>query len=271
MIREFIANQGLLLAGAVAYNTLLSMVPALAVTTVLISQWLNPELVLATTRQSLLLVLPEHAELLTRQLADFLAHWKLVGSIGLAMLLLFSLLAFSVLEAAMTRIFSHRRERHGRKAWVSMLLPFAYLLVMGAALVVLTGLHWALHNLPLAQGAVQSIALALGFLGETLLFASIYHVMPHGPVALRHALIGGVAAAFMWELTRRVATWYLTEASLVNAVYGTLAAAVTVLLLLEIGAVILLLGAQIIAEYEQSDIRPGADRPGPADGRASDE
>jgi YihY family inner membrane protein len=80
-------------------------------------------------------------------------------------------------------------------------------------------------------------------------------VMPVGRLSLRHALIGGVTAAVLWELTRRVLVWYLATISQVSVVYGSLTTAIVVLLSLEIGATLLLFGAQVISEYERGSPR----------------
>ena len=42
----------------------------------------------------------------------------------------------------------------------------------------------------------------LGFVGEVFVLTSVYLVMPVGRLALRHALIGAVTAALLWEVTR---------------------------------------------------------------------
>ena len=55
----------------------------------------------------------------------------------------------------------------------------------------------------------------------------------------------------LWEITRHVLVWYFGTLSQVGVVYGSLTTAVVVLLSLEIAATLLLLGAQIIAEYER--------------------
>jgi uncharacterized BrkB/YihY/UPF0761 family membrane protein len=77
--------------------------------------------------------------------------------------------------------------------------------------------------------------------------------MPVGRIPLRHALVGGLTATLLWEITRRILVWYFSTLSFVNIVYGTLATAVIILLTLEAAAIILLLGAQVIAEYERID------------------
>jgi uncharacterized BrkB/YihY/UPF0761 family membrane protein len=75
--------------------------------------------------------------------------------------------------------------------------------------------------------------------------------MPAGQLSLRLALIGGVTAGLLWELIRHGLTWYFANISMINVVYGSLATAIIALLSLEIAAIILLLGAQVIAEYER--------------------
>jgi membrane protein len=81
----------------------------------------------------------------------------------------------------------------------------------------------------------------------------VYMVMPVGRLSLRHALLGGVTAALLWEITRHVLVWYFSTLSQVNVVYGSLTTAIVVLLSLEIAATLLLLGAQVISEYERID------------------
>ncbi len=64
-------------------------------------------------------------------------------------------------------------------------------------------------------------------------------------------LLGGVAATVLWEVTRHVLGWYYATVSQIQVVYGTLATSVGVLLSAEFGAIVLLAGAQVIAEYER--------------------
>jgi uncharacterized BrkB/YihY/UPF0761 family membrane protein len=82
--------------------------------------------------------------------------------------------------------------------------------------------------------------------------------MPVGRPSLAHALLGGVAAAVLWEVSRHGLVWYFSTLSQIGTVYGSLTTAIAALLSLEIAATLLLLGAQVIAEYERS----GAGVPG---------
>ena len=98
-----------------------------------------------------------------------------------------------------------------------------------------------------------TILYLLGVLGEILLLTSVYLVMPVGQLAWSHALVGGIAATLLWELTRHGLVWYFTTLSFVSIIYGSLATTIIILLSFEFAAIILLLGAQVIAEYERID------------------
>ena len=124
---------------------------------------------------------------------------------------------------------------------------------MGDRSIELFGQRWSL------DGVSGALLYLLGFGGEVFLLTSLYMVMPVGRPSWRHALIGGITAAVLWEVTRRLLIWYLATLSQVSLVYGSLTTAIVVLLSLELGATLLLLGGQVIAEYER--IEPSAAGP----------
>jgi len=55
----------------------------------------------------------------------------------------------------------------------------------------------------------------------------------------------------LWEIIRHILVWYYSALSLVNVIYGSLATAVVALLSIEVAVIILLLGAQVIAELDR--------------------
>jgi len=255
-------HQVFLLAGAVAYYTLLSLIPMLALILVVLSQLLAPEQLLAALRDTLTLVAPGLADTLTAEIRTFIGNWRVIGIVGVLTLLFFSSLAFTSLENAMSVIFFHRVKIHRRHFLVSAIIPYLYILILALGLLSVTALSSALHafdgrsvtalgtNWSLDQ-TTRWVMYGVGILGEVLLLTSLYLVMPVGKLAFRHALIGGVTATLLWELTRHFLVWYFSTLSIVNLVYGTFAGAIMILFSLELAALILLLGAQIIAEYER--------------------
>ena len=115
VIAGFSANQGFLLSGAVAYYTLLTIVPMFALILVALSQIQETQALLDTLREYLMLITPGQADALTNQISAFLDNWKVVGLTGVLILLFFSSFAFTSLENAMSVIFFHRvaiKRRH---------------------------------------------------------------------------------------------------------------------------------------------------------------
>ena len=263
VLKGFRANQGYLLAGAIAYNALLSIVPLLILILIVLTNFVGEAELLATLGRYMDLIVPGESNSIVQGLAVFMSHRRVIGWVLVATLIFFSSLAFTVLENAMSVIFFHRVAIRRRRYFVSALIPFCYILLLGIGLLVVTFVSSALETMgresiavfgrTWSLGGISAFLLYLiGVAGEILVLTSIYMVMPVGRPSWRHALLGGVTAGLLWELTRHVLVWYFTTLSQVNVVYGSFATTIVVLLSLEIAALVLLLGAQVIAEYERS-------------------
>jgi membrane protein len=261
-LKGFRANQGLLLAGAVAYYALLSIVPLLILIVIGLSYVIDQAELVETLGRYLEWLIPGQSKLIVAELTNFLDHRDVIGWVLLATMLFFSSFAFTVLENAMSVIFMHRVAIRRCHFLVSVLLPYCYILFLGVGVLLVTlvsgvlramgqesvdflGANWSL-------GGVSCVLLyLLGFCGEIFVITSVYLVMPVGRLSLRHALIGAVTAALLWELARHVLVWYFASLSQVGLVYGSLTTAIAVLLSLDLAATLLLLGAQVISEYER--------------------
>jgi membrane protein len=274
VLKAFQANQGLLLAGAVAYYALLSIVPLLILMVIALSQVIEQEVLLATLDRALEYVAPGEGKVVVVELKVFLDHREVIGWVLLITMLFFSSLGFKVLESAISVIFLHRVEKRKRHILVSLLLPFGYIFFIGAGLFVGTivigdlmsvgsehllilGHSWSL------SGFSHGLMYFAGVLGEILLISAIYYFMPVGRLSVQHALIGGASAGLLWELIRHALGWYFGTLSKVSVVYGSLATAIIVLLSMEVAATLLLLGAQVIAEYERIEIGAAPKEPEP--------
>lgn len=274
VLRAFRANQGFLLSGAVAYYTLLSIVPLMILLLIGLSHFIDQADLLATLARYLEWVTPGQSTAVMRELAGFLEHRDVMGWILLVTMLFFSTLAFTVLENAMSVIFLHRVAIRRRHFMVSAIIPFFYMFFLGLGLMLMTlvsgslqavgadtvdflGRNWSL------RGTSGVLFYILGIVGEIFVLTSIYLVMPVGRPSWQHALIAGVTATLLWEITRHVLVWYFGTLSQIEVVYGTLTTAIAVMLSLELAATLLLLGAQVMAEYERIDMpgRPAAPEP----------
>jgi membrane protein len=263
VLKAFNKNQGLLLSGALAYYILLSVVPLFTFLLLMLSHVIDEAALMATLRRYIGLIIPGDSAAVLGQVRSILEHREVASWVVLVTMLFFSSLAFNVLESAMSIIFVHRVRTKKRPLWVSLLLPYVYILMLGLGFLAMTVIASLLQSMSDDQlvlvgrgwslGRLSVVLLYLaGFVGLVLVLTSIYLVMPpRGRIIPKHALTGGIAVAVLWELTRHVLVWYFSTLSVVGVVYGSLATTVIGLLSLEIASIFLLLGAQVIAEYER--------------------
>lgn len=266
-LKAFKANQGLLLAGAVAYYALLSIVPMLILLVIALSHVVGEVELLEATARYLDWLVPGQGGAVTGELARFLRHREVLGWVLFVTMVFFSSLAFTVLENAMSVIFVHRVAIRRRHFLVSAILPYVYIMFLGIGMLLVTLVAGSLEAMGARSvqflgstwglgGLSGTLLYLLGVAGEVLVISSIYLVMPVGHISWRRALIGGATAALLWELTRHLLLWYLNTLSKMSDVYGSLTTSIVILLSLELAAIVLLLGAQVIAEYERME-RPG--------------
>jgi YihY family inner membrane protein len=229
-------------------------------------------LLLDTLARYLEIVVPGQSGPILEDMRAFIEHRSVIGPTLAVTMVFFSSLAFTVLENAMSVIFFHRVAVQRRHFIASALLPYLYILLLAIGLLIVTVMASMLQRLAgesidvigreLSLGRLSSLLLyLLGVGGEIVLLSSIYLVMPVGRISWRHALVGGIAAALLWEISRHVLVWYYATLSQVRTVYGSLTTAIVVLLSLEIASIVLLFGAQVIAEYERIGHEPIARRP----------
>ena len=260
VLGRFRQNQGLILAGSVAYYTLLSVIPLLILILIVLSHFMDPEHLIGTMSKFLELAMPGYALALTEQVRVFLRYRGLIGTVGIVVLVFFSSIAFSVLESAISTIF-HRVRARRRHFLISSIIPYLFILIIALGVLTLSVIVGALEHLESTSlvlfghkfglGFIFSLAIyVLGLVAEVFLITIFYLVFPVGQTTFRHALVGGFAATVLWEITRRVIVWYYKTFTFVNLIYGSFASVVVFLLGVEAVAIIVLLGAQVIAELE---------------------
>lgn len=257
-------NHALLLAGGIAYNVMLSIVPLLTVLLVALTHLLDRRQLLDIISTELALLIPSQAQMITDQVGTLLDNADVIGGVGILVLLFFSTWAFKILEGALAIVFARAKSRRKRNVWLNVLLPYIWIVVIGVGLFMLTALIGLVETLSesdlhlfgrtISLGTMPANVLKIaGFFTQVVLFTSIYRVMPITEVSFKRALAGGLAAAVLWDTLRRGLTYYFAQISLVNTLYGSLATVIIVLLTLEFAALIILFGAQVISEIQHSE------------------
>src|SRR5881396_4391314 len=88
-LKAFRANQGLLLAGAVAYYALLSIVPLLILTVIALSYVIDQKELLDTLGRYLEWLVPGQSQPVVLELANFLEHRDVIGWVLLGTMIFF--------------------------------------------------------------------------------------------------------------------------------------------------------------------------------------
>ena len=264
LVLRFNANNGLLLSAAVSYKILLSFIPLIALLVVGLSFFFPEDRILGMIRQQVELHFPGQAQAILDIARSFLESRDVFSGFGFVTLVFFSGIGFRVLRDAIRAIF-HEDEQPGRRFWISMLLPYLYIGVLGLALFAITLMSVVLEQLrddgislfgylwkfDAAPGVLVSV---LSMLCLMFIFSSLYKILPVRRVAAGRALIGGAVAAILWDITRRGLVYYFNHFSSINVFYGSLATIVVVLVTLEIAAGIVLFGAQVTADLERNAV-----------------
>ena len=260
----FVTNRGLLLASAISYNTLLSLLPLLAVLLVIASHVFDPATLVSIITAELELIIPGQSVSFAQNVTNFFDNRDFIGGVGGLVLLFFSSITFRTLEESMAVIFHRVHERRG--FWTSALLPFLFIVLLAVGLLIITGVSIWLDTLANRgfhmlgrQWSIpddrSGVIYSGGIVTMVMLFSALYWILPTARVRFHRALVGGVTAAVLWEITRRWLVWYFSHLSMVNIIYGSAGTIIIILLSMEAGAIILLLGAQVIANLEHLDLR----------------
>lgn len=259
----FMQNHGLLLTAAVAQNMMLSLIPLCAVLMVIVSHFFEQKLLLNSLTSEVAFIAPGFATTLNEVMVTFLHSREIVGWVGLLILVFFSSMAFRVIEDAFAIIFRKPLPTLKRKFWISALMPYVFIVIVAGGLIVITTINALLDSQGSRTFDLLGIDLSLhqhlgtfiylvGLLGLILLFTLFYKIMPVAKISFKRALIGGFTATILWEITRHILVYYYTSVSMVNVIYGSMATLIIVLLTLEAIALILLLGAQVIADLQSN-------------------
>jgi membrane protein len=82
-------------------------------------------------------------------------------------------------------------------------------------------------------------------------FILIYRTMPRAAVDWQDVWPGGLAAGIVWEVAKQLFAWYLGNFARYGLVYGSVGAIIAFLFWCYLSAMILLLGAELTAEYSR--------------------
>lgn len=252
------------MAATISYYAFLSLFPLLLFVISLLGFFLESSRV----QQEILVyvdsVFPASVELIRSDLQAIVREREGVGLIGLLGLLWTGTAIFSALEYALNTIWSVLTPRHFLKHYL-----LAFLLVLAGALLVLvsliaTSLVSSLKGLffHYASDARASLSLLLPFVSVLVglatsmaIFFLTYFVVPNVYHRWKDVWLGATVGGLSWETAKYAFSWYLSTLARYRLLYGTLGAAIALLVWIYISALILLFGAELNLGYQNFRLR----------------
>lgn len=231
-------DQLLVRAGALAYTTLLSIVPLLTVALVMVGR-VQPERV-AVVVQAIATVLPFSPARVQGTLAAFAERTAALGWIAVAISVLLTFNAFYQIEEVINDIWGVPR----RRRWQWRLVSFAMVLLWGPLLLAAlgSGLYWLSSRqwYPLVAPVGRPLPAILG----AVVLAALYRWVPHTRVSWRAAITGAAVGAFALTVLHIAFRTYFLLAADLNVIYGSLSLLLFFLFSLFLFWLAVLLGAE---------------------------
>ncbi len=245
----FYADRCLRSSAALTYTTLLSLVPLSTVIFSVFSAFPMFD-TFAVQIQTFVFenFVPTSGEAIQQYLEEFSSKTTRLTAIGTVFLILSALLMMNTIEGAINDIW---HLSNGRKILSKFMVYWAMLtlgpILVGASLAVSS----YLTSLPLFTETALIVDIKTSLLGllpffsTTLACTLLYAVVPNTYVPVRHAFVGAVIAAVLFEFAKKGFALYITAFPTYQLIYGALATIPVFLVWLYLSWMVVLLGAQI--------------------------
>jgi membrane protein len=247
MVHQVREAQLPVVAGHLAYITILSIVPLLAVSFSIFQAFGGMEKLYDTIEPIILNNLAQAAsEDAMKAIRGFITniHAGTLGATGLVGLIFTSMAMLSSVEQAINRVWKTHVQRslfqRVASYWLFITLgPLAMAFAVGAA---------TSSDIPLSGILPSGTGL---FIITALVFFAIYKWVPNRRVDWRPALIAGMLSAVVWNLARWSYAVYTARVLTYRNIYGSLAAVPILLLWIYIIWMVVLSGAAVTAALQK--------------------
>lgn len=248
--RRFNEDRCMQIASSLTFTSLLALVPLVTIALTVISAF--PRFGgLTTALQQFVLdnLMPASADVIVTYTQQFTANAAKLTAVGIAFLVVTSIMMLLTIDRAFNDIWRVRRTR----PIVQRVLVYWTLITVGPVLIggSLSLTSWLVGQavglvggLPGASVALLSVVpIALTSLALSLL----YLAMPNRRISARDAALGGLLGGLVFEGVKRAFTLYVAQFGTYKLVYGAFAVVPLFLLWIYVSWLVVILGAVVVA------------------------
>ncbi|UCC61115.1 MAG: YihY/virulence factor BrkB family protein [Dehalococcoidia bacterium] len=239
------------MAAGVAYYAVLSLFPLVLGLIAILGIFLPAETLQEEILDFFERNLPGAIDVLEQNIEDVIRLRGAIGAISLILLLWSASTMFGAISRTINRAWDVHKDRpfHIRKLrdmFMAVGVGALFLLSVGATSVFSILQAW---DLPFVSIAADSGARVLGFIFSLGIFLTLYKFIPNTKTYWRYVWPGAVVAAILFEIGKSLFIFYIDRFATYESVYGGVASMIILLIWIYISAFILILGAEISAEY----------------------
>lgn len=260
-LHTFYKDDCALLAAAISFYAILSFVPLVLVLISVSSFVVRSSDEVALELFTLLsTTFPSATTQAFQLISGVIGKRHLFGLVGILALIWSASRIFGVAESAMNIIWKPEKQR---PFWKSRILTLG--LVPFSIVIVLFSFSWTTLNtmakqttLPVLETKLSDTFFFTGIfpflfpvLLSFLMFFFIYKVLPSHKPSIWACLIGAGFASLTWEAFKLLFDLYIKEYGDMNKIYGSLAGVVILILWVYYSAYILIIGAEVGANFER--------------------
>jgi len=247
--RRFVLDQCIQRASALAYASLLAIVPLVALGFSIFTSFQAFDVLTDRIRDALLhYLLPTSQNIVQQYLSGIANKTAALSIFGIIGLLVTATALLNTAEEAFNHIWRISRARSWLSKFTAFWAMFTLAPVLIGASITITSYFAALpilRDVGAGAAALEKTPFLIPWMMSSLALATLYMVLPNTRVPFRFAFIGGMTAGIMFELTKYGFAFYVTKLAHYEKLYGALGTLPVFLIWLYLIWVVVLLGAEI--------------------------
>lgn len=260
--KKFGAEDGSLIAAAVSFYALLSLLPLLLLAVAVFGYIIGSSDKAFNAVVGFFNTFMPTSTFVVDTLRGLVAARGVIGWVGILALLWTGSQFFVTLQTAFDDIWEVGKKPgfiHSRIKAILIVIVSGVFLILSMASSSIISLLQNPHALGapflsnIVAGVLSVVAFAIGLAFAIALFAVVYRYVPDRAVSWRSALVGATFSGVAWVIAKELYRLYLTHFADFGKLYGSLGSVIILILWIYYSSIIMVFGAELAYVHEHGD------------------